>query len=200
MPNANGFETLVALRKLPQTAHIPIIILSILDQERVGFALGAADYLVKPVRKPDLLEAIRRHIPGCADDDSTILLVDDDPRALELLEETLRAAGYETQSVRRGDRALEVLSNKVVGGVLLDLLMPEMDGFQVISHVRQTPALKDLPILVMTAKTLTEEEVSRLRRDTQGFFHKNGAWKEQLLFEINRVMHGRAFGQSVGTS
>jgi CheY-like chemotaxis protein len=70
--------------------------------------------------------------------------------------------------------------------------MPEMDGFQVISHVRQTPALKDLPILVMTAKTLTEEEASMLRRDTQGFFHKNGAWKEQLLFEINRVMHGRA--------
>jgi PAS domain S-box-containing protein len=200
MPNASGFETLVALRKLPRTARIPIIILSILDQERVGFALGAADYLVKPVRKPDLLEAIRRHIPGCADDDSTILLVDDDPRALELLEETLRAAGYETQSVRRGDRALEVLSNKVVGGVLLDLLMPEMDGFQVISHVRQTPALKDLPILVMTAKTLTEEEASMLRRDTQGFFHKNGAWKEQLLFEINRVMHGRAFGQSAGTS
>ena len=92
MPGGNGFETLVALRKKPETANIPIIIVSIVDQKQVGFALGAADYLIKPIRKPVLLETIRKHVPHQADDDAAILLVDDDPRTLEFLEETLRVS------------------------------------------------------------------------------------------------------------
>ncbi len=140
MPGGNGFETLVALRKTPETANIPIIIVSIVDQKQVGFALGAADYLIKPIRKPVLLETIRKHVPHQADDDAAILLVDDDPTTLELLEETLRSAGYETQSVQSGARALEVLSSKLVSAVLLDLLMPGMDGFEVIRHIRKEAA------------------------------------------------------------
>src|ERR1700694_1362434 len=77
MPDGNGFETLVALRKTPETARIPIIILSILDQKQVGFALGAADYLIKPIRKSVLLETIRKHVPYRYDDDTAILLVDE---------------------------------------------------------------------------------------------------------------------------
>jgi PAS domain S-box len=105
MPGGNGFETLASLRKIQETVNIPVIILSIVDQRQVGFALGAADYLIKPVRKRVLLETIGRHVPLPADDDSSILLVDDDPKALELLQESLRAAGYETQGVRSGKRA-----------------------------------------------------------------------------------------------
>jgi|HubBroStandDraft_6_1064221.scaffolds.fasta_scaffold02822_5 PAS domain S-box-containing protein len=200
MPGANGFETLVALRRTPETANIPIIILSIEDEKSVGFALGAADYLIKPVRKPELLETVRKHVPAPADDDSSILLVDDDPQALELLETTLRAAGYETQSVQSGPRALEVLSNKVVGAVLLDLLMPGMDGFQVIRHVRGEAALKDLPILVMTAKTLSRDEINLLRQETQGLLKKDGTWKQQLLVEIGRVVRSKKLTKSAGQS
>ncbi len=190
MPGSDGFETLVALRKNPATADIPVVILSIVDQKQVGFALGAADYLIKPVRKPTLLEAIRRHVPMPADEDSSILLVDDDPKALELLQEALRSSGYEVQSVRSGARALEVLANKVVGAILLDLLMPGMDGFQVIRHVRQEPALKDLPILIMTAKNLSQEEIALLNQETQGLLQKDGSWKEQLIAEVGRVTRG----------
>jgi len=200
MPGSNGFETLVALQKTPETADIPVIILSIVDQTRVGFALGAADYLIKPVRKPILLQTIRRHVPSPADEDSSILLVDDDPRALELLQEALRSAGYETQGVRSGTRALEVLANKVVGAILLDLLMPGMDGFQVIRHVRQEPALKDLPILVMTAKHLSPDEIAVLRRETQGLLQKDGSWKQQLIAEVDRVIRGRKRAKSAGQS
>jgi signal transduction histidine kinase/CheY-like chemotaxis protein len=188
MPGGNGFEILVALRKTPEIANIPIIIVSIVDQKQVGFALGAADYLIKPIRKPELLEAIRKHVPPHADDDSSILLVDDDPKTLELLAETLRSAGYETQSVGSGARALEVLSAKIVGAVLLDLLMPNMDGFQVIRHIRQEPKLKELPILVMTAKNLTPDEIALLSRDTQALFQKGGSWQQQLIVEISRVL------------
>ena len=200
MPGSNGFETLAALRKNPETANIPVIILSIVDQKQVGFALGATDYLIKPVRKPALLETIRRHVPLPADDDSSILLVDDDPKALELLEETLRAAGYETQGVRSGKRALEVLANKAVGAILLDLLMPGMDGFEVIRHVRQEATLKELPILVMTGKNLTAEEAALLSHETQGLLQKNGSWQQQLIVEVRRVIEGRKLAKSAGQS
>ena len=201
MSGGNGFETLVELRKGLETANIPIIIVSIVDQKQVGFALGAADYLIKPIRKPVLLETIHKHVPSAIDDDdATILLVDDDFRALELLEETLRSAGYETQSVQSGARALEVLSSKLVSAVLLDLLMPGMDGFEVIRHLRSEPTLKDLPIFVMTGKNLTPEETAILDRETQALFHKNGSWQQQLITEVGRVIQGRQMAKSAGQS
>ena len=198
MPGSNGFETLASLRKNSETANIPVIILSIVDQRQVGFALGAADYLIKPVRKPALLEAVHKHVPLPADDDSCILLVDDDPKALELFQEALRSAGYETQAVRSGKRALEVLANKTVGAILLDLLMPGMDGFEVIRHVRQEATLKELPILVMTGKSLTAEEAGLLNRETQALLQKNGSWQQQLTIEVRRVIGGRRLTKSAG--
>jgi PAS domain S-box-containing protein len=200
MPGGSGFEALVTLKKNPKTANIPIIIVSMVDQEKVGFALGAADYLIKPIRKPVLLEAIRKHVPPQGNDDSEILLVDDDPRTLEMLEETLRSAGYETQSVQSGARALEVLSSKLVSAVLLDLLMPGMDGFEVIRHVRQEATLKELPIFVMTGKSLTPEESALLARDTQALLQKNGSWQQQLIAEVGRVVQDRKRAKSAGQS
>jgi PAS domain S-box-containing protein len=200
MPGGSGFETLVALRKKPETANIPIIIVSIVDQKRVGFALGAADYLIKPIHRPALLETIRKHVPFPGDDDQAILLVDDDPKTLELLEEVLRSAGYETQSVQSGARALEVLSSKIVSSVLLDLLMPGMDGFQVLEHVRQEPTLKDLPILIMTGKSLTPDELAILGRDTQALLQKSGSWQQQLIVEVDRVVKGHKRAKSAGQS
>jgi PAS domain S-box-containing protein len=200
MPGGNGFETLAALKKAPETANIPIIIVSIVDQKQGGFALGAVDYLIKPVRKPVLLETIRKYVRPQSDEDEAILLVDDDPRALELLEETLRSAGYETESVRSGARALEVLSSKLVSAVVLDLLMPGMDGFEVIRHVRQEATLRELPIFVMTAKSLTKAELAVLTRETQALFHKNGSWQQQLTVEVGRVFQGRKLAKSVGQS
>ena len=201
MPGGYGFDTLVELRKAPETGNIPIIIVSIVDQKQVGFALGAADYLIKPIRKPLLLETIRKHAPAAAgDDDATILLVDDDPATLDLLEETLRSAGYETQSVQSGARALEVLSSKIVSAVLLDLLMPGMDGFAVIRHIREEATLKELPIFVMTAKTLAQDEIALLSRETQALFHKNGSWQQQLIIEVGRVVRERRLAKSAGQS
>jgi CheY-like chemotaxis protein len=163
-------------------------------------ALGAADYLLKPIRKTLLLETIRKHVPSQSDDDEAILLVDDDPATLELLAEILRSAGYETQSVQSGKRALEVLSSKQVSAVLLDLLMPGMDGFEVIHHVRQDASLKELPIFVMTSKTLTLEESDLLARDTQALLLKNGSWQQQLVAEVERVIQGRKLARSAGQS
>lgn len=200
MGKESGFETLVALRKSPETAGIPIIILSIADQKRIGFALGATDYLVKPIPRPVLLETVARYVSPSSIDDSAILLVDDDPKSLDLMSETLRSAGYETQSVQTGARALEVLSSKMVDAVLLDLLMPGMDGFAVIRHIRSKRELRDLPIFVMTGKTLTSEERTLLNSQTQALFQKDGPWQKQLIAEIARVLNDakrtRAAGQT----
>jgi signal transduction histidine kinase/DNA-binding response OmpR family regulator len=200
LAGGNGFETLAVLRQTPELKNTPVIIVSIVDQQRLGLALGAADYLLKPIRKTLLLETIRKHVPTQLDDDEAILLVDDDPATLELLAEILRSAGYETQSVQSGARALEVLSSKLVSAVLLDLLMPGMDGFEVIRHVRQDPVLKQLPIFVRTSKTLTPEESDLLARDTQALLLKNGSWQQQLVTEVERVIHGRKLARSAGQS
>ncbi len=187
MSQGNGFETLVALRKAPASANIPIIILSVVEQKQVGFALGATDYLVKPIRKSSLLETIRKHLPLHGAGDTVLLLVDDDQKTLELLEETLRPAGYNTHSVQSGAGALEVLSSRLVGAVLLDLLMPGMDGFQVLQRIRQQETLRELPVFVLTAKNLTSEEVTLLSQQSQAWFHKSGSWQQQLLAEVGRV-------------
>jgi CheY-like chemotaxis protein len=200
LAGGNGFETLAVLRQTPELKNTPVIIVSIVDQQRLGLALGATDYLLKPIRKALLLETIRKHVPAQVDDDEAILLVDDDLATLELLAETLRSAGYETQSVQSGKRALEVLSSKLVSAVLLDLLMPGMDGFEVIRHVRQDAALKELPIFVMTSKSLTPEESELLARDTQALLLKNGSWQQQLVAEVERVIQGRRLARAAGQS
>jgi PAS domain S-box-containing protein len=200
MSGGNGFETLVALRKPPEMARIPIIIVSIVDQKQVGFALGAADYLIKPIRKPVLLETVRKHVSRPTGDDGVILLVDDDPGTLELVNETLQAAGYKTQAVESGKGALAVLSSQPVGAVLLDLLMPEMDGFQVIRHIREDASLKKIPVLVMTAKTLTQEDIVLLSRDTQALLQKNGSWQQELVAEVGRVTHTGKRARATGMS
>lgn len=198
MSGGNGFEALVELKAAAETENIPIIVVSILDNKQVGFALGAVDYLIKPINKLLLLTSLRKHIANPTDDDSSILIVDDDVKTIELLEEALRSAGYETQGVQCGARALEVLSCKLVGAVVLDLMMPGMDGFEVIRYIRKEPALKDLPIFVMTAKTLTRSELKMLNSETQALVQKNGSWHQQLLTEIELAVQGnnRAKGAS----
>jgi CheY-like chemotaxis protein len=198
MANGNGFETLARLRQTPELASTPIIIASIVDQQGMGFALGATDYLIKPIRKSLLLETMRKHVPSHSDEDDSILLVDDDPATLELLQEVLRSSGYETYAVQSGPRALEVLSSKLVTAVFLDLLMPGMDGFEVIRHIRQEPTLKELPIFVMTGKNLTQAESELLARETQSLFHKSISCRDQLVGEVGRVLQACRRAKSVG--
>jgi CheY-like chemotaxis protein/nitrogen-specific signal transduction histidine kinase len=200
MAGGDGFQALVALKAAQETENIPIIVVSIVDNKQVGFALGAVDYLIKPINKQVLLETLHKHIPNQGDDDSSILLVDDDSKTLELLQETLRSGGYETQSVQSGARALEVLASKLVGAVVLDLMMPGMDGFEVIRHIRQQPTLQKLPVFVMTAKSLTQDELKVLNSETQALIQKNGPWHQQLLVEIGEAVQGQSSAKAASQS
>jgi CheY-like chemotaxis protein/two-component sensor histidine kinase len=203
MPGRGGFDTLAALRTSPETTSIPVIIVSVVDQQKVGFALGATDYLIKPIQKTALLEKLHKHL-SVRESARDVLLVDDDLNNLELINEALRGAGYRTYSAQSGMQAFEVLTSQPVGAVLLDLLMPGMDGFQVLQRLRQEPSSKDLPIFVMTAKTLTQQERDLLSRETQGLFEKSGSWQQQLVSEVARVLRTKrtahTLTQTVGHS
>jgi PAS domain S-box-containing protein len=191
MPNSNGFEALLSLKSAPDTANIPIIVVSILDQQKMGFALGAADYLVKPVDKGLLLQTIRKYTQPLTIAENLILVVDDDPLTLDLLETTLHSAGYKTQTALSGKAALDTLAHTPVSGILLDLVMPEMDGFEVLKHMKHDAALKDIPVIILTAKSLTEEDAALLKCEAQALFQKNGAWKEELMATLGRVIDER---------
>jgi PAS domain S-box-containing protein len=191
MPNSNGFDTLLSLKSESDTAHIPIIVVSIVDQQKMGFALGAADYLVKPVDKGRLLRTIRKYTQPLTIAESLILVVDDDPSTLDLLETTLHSAGYKTKTALSGKAALDTLAHTRVNGILLDLVMPEMDGFEVLEHVKHDAALKDIPVIILTAKTLTEEDGEVLKRQAQALLQKNGAWKEGLMTTLETVIDKR---------
>jgi PAS domain S-box-containing protein len=188
MPGGDGFETLVALRNSPQTADIPVIMISILDQKPVGLALGARDYLLKPIQQTALLEAIRMHVAVASGHHPTIMLVDDDLQALELLETTLQAAGYGTQCFQSGARALEALAFRTVDAILLDLMMPGMSGIEFIGRLRRDSTFNNLPIIVMTGKDLSSDEIVLLRRETQALCTKDGQWQRQLLEEVKGVL------------
>jgi CheY-like chemotaxis protein/two-component sensor histidine kinase len=200
MPGRGGFDTLAALRSSAETAKIPVIIVSIVDQQKVGFALGATDYLIKPIQKAQLLERLRKNV-RVHDEDCSVLLVDDDLHNLDLMKEALSAAGYHSLCASTGAQALEVLSSQTVEAVLVDLLMPGMDGFEIIRQLHQRPpSSKEPPIFVMTAKDLSREERDLLNRETQGLFEKKGSWQQQLVAEVERVLGGGKLIKAAGQS
>jgi CheY-like chemotaxis protein len=200
MPNSNGFEALLSLKSDSDTTNIPIIVVSILDQQKMGFALGAADYLIKPVDKGQLLQTIRKYTQPLTIAESLILVVDDDPLTLDLLETTLHSAGYKTRTAPSGKAALATLAHTRVTGILLDLVMPEMDGFKVLEHMKHDPALKDIPVIILTAKSLTEEDAALLKHQSQALLQKNGAWKEGLMASLEKVIGERKPGTVAGRS
>jgi len=195
MPGKGGWDTLYALKKTAVTAAIPVIVVTVVDEPKVGLALGAAEYLVKPVDKEVLLETVRRHIGPGSNGPAKVLVVDDEAGTRELLEEMLESDGYIPLLAANGKEALAALSHISVSAILLDLIMPEMDGFELLLRMKEDPGLRNIPVLVLTAKDLTDQEIEMLRHETIGLFQKGREWKKQLLADLHRavgVQAGRA--------
>ncbi|PYX01041.1 MAG: hypothetical protein DMG86_11070 [Acidobacteria bacterium] len=188
MPGGSGFETLFKLKNTPDVAHIPVIVVSVVDQKQMGFTLGAAEYLVKPVQKSALLEAVRKHVRPQAGTSSNILVVDDDRETRDLVSDILSSSGYTPHLASSGKEAFLLLSEVHMDAILLDLVMPEMDGFEVLSKIKENPALGVIPVFVVTAKDLTNEEMKLLQRETCALFRKDGSWKTDLLAEVRKAL------------
>ncbi len=188
----SGWEILHELKSDPQTAEIPVIIVSVVDQRTLGVALRAADYLIKPVTKPRVLQAIRRHVaPPREQNGRTVMVVDDDVRHLEMVAEILNSAGYGVLQSRGGQEALDTLQGTLADAIVLDLMMPEIDGFEVLERIKQQPTLSKIPVVVLTAKDLTDTDLQRLSSRVEAFCRK-GLSKDELLSHIQRLTSAAA--------
>lgn len=189
LPGRSGWATLHDLKRNPSTSGIPVLIVSIIDNKGRGFALGAAEYLVRPVQKDILLTALRKHLGPRSP--QTILVVDDDPASLQLATQVLERERFIVLNSQSGKEALSIMSRTRVDAVLLDLMMPEMDGFEVLRRIRDDSATSDMPVFILTAADLTESDNDFLQRATQGFFKKGDSWREELLAQVRKTV-GRA--------
>src|SRR5262249_52930688 len=164
LPTLDGWEVLRALKLDPGTRDIPVMMVSVVDDQHLGYALGAVDYFVKPVDREALLARLARH----ARDEKLprrevrVLAIDDDPRALALTTGTLESAGYRVLQAGGGAEGIRLAEREHPNLILLDLMMPDVSGFDVVRAVRENPATHDIPILVVTAKELTVEDKDAL--------------------------------------
>ncbi len=181
MPQGGGMQVLYELKFYPETASIPVVVVSIMDERRRGVAFGTAEYTVKPVSKRTLLSALEKHLPRVRTHAPVVLVVDDDLATQNLVSEILQTVDYSTVCASNGLAALELLSGKDFDAIVLDLLMPEMDGFSVIERLQQEERLREVPIFVLTGKTLSSAESELLNRHTSGLFCKSDSWRTELI-------------------
>ncbi len=174
MPRLDGWEFLTRLKADPAIADIPVIIVSMLDERGKGFASGAAGYLVKPVKRDDLLATLQRfNLPARTPQRLVkVLAVDDDPLATELIEAVLQPEGFMVLRATGGEEGVRLARQESPSVIILDLIMPEVDGFAVVERLRADPATADLPILILTSKSMTAEEKDRLRGQISYLAHK----------------------------
>jgi CheY-like chemotaxis protein len=185
MPHKDGWEVLNDLKADPATRDIPIIVLSIIDNRELGFSLGASDYLVKPVEKETILAALKRatRVPA-----NRVLVVDDEPAAVDLITQLLQDEGYHVKGVYSGEEALGALAEEQPDIILLDLLMPDMDGFEVIERLKANQDWRDIPIVVVTAKDLTDTDWEFLRQSVDKIIRKSGLDRETLVGEVQGLL------------
>ncbi|GEM_PF-960112 len=178
MPIMDGWSTLAALKADPALESIPVIIASLVDEKELGFALGAIDYVQKPVNISVLIDKIKQLIPLDIET-PMVLIVDDDPSARDLMSKVVEKAGWNYIVAVNGREGLDILKKITPSIILLDLLMPEMDGFAVINELQKNEQWRKIPVIVVTAKELNADERTMLSKYTQSllqkgtFTHKN---------------------------
>jgi signal transduction histidine kinase/CheY-like chemotaxis protein len=192
MPGMDGWKVLTMLKTDPETSDIPVIMLTIVDNKNLGHALGATDYLPKPVDRARLTALLHKYQARGSGRD--ILLVEDEADTRELLRRSLEKAGWSVREAVNGRDALEQVGRQAPSLILLDLMMPEMDGFELLEELRQRPAWRTIPVVVITAKELTEEDRLRLSGSlllsgcVKRVLQKGQYRREDLLREVRELM------------
>jgi signal transduction histidine kinase/CheY-like chemotaxis protein len=188
MPGMDGWSILTTLKSDPKTADIPVIMVTMLQDRRLGFALGAAEFLTKPVDQERLRQAISA---CCGLPAARALVVDDDAASRELLAHMLEEEGLRVDQAKNGQVALDRLAAELPDLILLDLMMPTMDGFEFIRIARQDTRFAGVPIVVVTAKDLTSDDRHRLADSVEQVFAKSALDHDKLLAEIAAVLAKR---------
>ncbi len=183
MPGMDGWAVLSALKAGADTADIPVVMLTIVDDKNLGYALGASDYLTKPIDRERLVTVLKQHRR-----DRPVLVVDDDVEVRRLLRRMLEPEGYTVLEAENGRAALGHLRDGTPSVILLDLMMPEMDGFEFVAEFRRNETWRAIPIIVITAKDLTREDRERLNGYVQKILQKGAHGRDELLAEVRELV------------
>ena len=180
MPQLDGWSVLAALKGDPELAEIPVVMLTIVDDKTRGYSLGAAEYLIKPIDRGRLKAVLRRHCGPRG----RVLVVDDDPDVRDWTREMISRDGFQVIEACNGREALSRLETEPADVILLDLLMPEMDGFAFLDELRKHDQLKELPVVVLTAKDLTEQDHAWLNGGVARVLQKGASGRDDILNEL----------------
>ena len=200
MPDLDGWSVLAALRQNPDLADIPVIMVSIVDEHRRGIALGAAGYLTKPVDREHLHRLIRRfQAPSRR---TRVLMVEDDAVQRERIRGWLEPPQWVVREAANGREALRILRGERPDVILLDLMMPEMDGFEVVAALQKDTGWQDIPVIVITSLDLTAKDRERLNSGVKSVLVKDKFRPEDLVERIRRLVQSRpaATNQMEGVS
>ena len=182
MPRIDGWKVLAMLKADAETADIPVIMLTMVGDRNLGYALGASDFLTKPIDRERLHSVLARHLKRV---EGPVLIVEDDPATRELLRRTLEGHGHTVREAANGRSALAVVSETVPSLILLDLLMPEMDGFQFLHALREDDAWREIPVIVLTSKDLSGSERERLNGEVEAVLQKGALSREALMRHVS---------------
>ncbi len=186
MPERDGWSVLRELKSDPALASIPVVMLTILDEAKKGYALGASDFMTKPIERERLREVLAKY--RSEEDGQRVLIIEDDEATRQLLHRALVGEGWQVTEARNGREALERLEEAPPGLILLDLMMPEMDGFEFLAALRARPEFSGLPVVVVTAADLSEEDHRRLSGGVERILHKAAYSRDALLEELRGLV------------
>jgi adenylate cyclase len=186
MPDLDGWSVLKALKAHPDLCEIPVVLVTIMRDRDLGFALGAADYITKPLDREMLMRVVSRHVRG--NGRPQVLVVDDDPKTRDMLRRTLQKAGCTVAEAANGSEAIEALERAKPALILLDLMMPGMDGFEVLERLHCDDTWREVPVIIVTAKDLTREDVERLNGRVVKVLQKGAYQRRDLVRDIHAMI------------
>lgn len=189
MPKMNGWQVLSAIKADPVCGTIPVVLLSVVENKEIGMALGATDCLSKPIDWPRLETLLDRLIHH--DNTENILVVEDDAASSELTRRLLERSGWTVRTAQNGSEALKMVQQQTPSLIVLDLMMPVMDGFSFAEILRTEPQYKDIPVIVLTSKSLDAIDHRRLNGKIDEIMTKGQSIKNDLLSNVRRLIDDR---------
>lgn len=194
MPDMDGWSVLNALKADPELADIPVVMLSMIEDKNMGFALGASDYLTKPVQRDRVASVLRRFLDDGGE--KRVLIVEDDENIREMIANMLKKADWMVDEASNGRHALEVMAEYQPSLILLDLMMPEMNGFDFLAELQKNSDWESIPVVVLTAKELTKVDHQKLRGHVEKILKKGMYSREELLSQVRTLVKSRLASNS----
>jgi CheY-like chemotaxis protein len=192
LPDMDGWEFLTRLKQVPDLTRIPVVVISIVADRNKGFALGAASVMQKPISRQELCESLAELglLPATHGGALKVLVVDDDPKAVELI--AIRMLGLATTVLRAygGREAIDVARRELPDLIVLDLVMPEVSGYDVVTALNQDPGTARIPVVVVTAQQISTENRARLSRQVSFIMEEASFDAERFATEVRRATSG----------